>query len=619
MAKQVIALISSFFISGLMFEVQAQTDIPDTHPNYGYYQYRNQFYNENATLGWAKDRVKENLNRGVVAVPRGNDEVYVGWRLLAEDPDNITFNVYRSSDGGEKVKINSEPIHRTNIVDTDVPLDQGNKWWVTSVIDGKEIMPEEGPPQDGGSEARGYQTISLRSDIDGKGIHKMGIGDLNGDGTYDFVVKRPGGRVDPGRAGRSEASFKVEAYDGQSGEFMWRKDLGWNIAQGTWYSPMVVFDFNGDGKSEVALKTASYAASLEESFINENDRIIEGPEYLSVLNGETGEEIDKTDWIPRGKPEHWGDHSGNRMNRNMLGVAYLDGKTPSIIMLRGIYGLQKMQAWYLEDGKLVQAWRWTNQMAGWRYQGQSGHNIDIGDIDEDGKDEILYGSIAIDNDGKTLWSTGYGHTDEFYLTDVDPQRLGLEIWYSYEDPHPQNGIGLWDAYHKGDLIFGTNRPVEDDQVDEALVADIDPRYPGMECWGKQGHYYTARGHVIKGEVPPTSGDRTLVWWDDDPLREFYSYENGTVEKWRGPMLTGDIEGWFIMSADLYGDWREEIITYTDDALRIYSTTIPTTDRRISLMQDPLYRIDVALNAQGYYQVPMTSYFLGVIGRNAVTE
>ena len=603
-----------FIIICAIFEIQAQPDIPDTHPNYGYYQYRNQFYNEDATLGWAEERIEEKLNRGVIAVPLKDGNVYIGWRLLKDDPEDIAFNVYRSTDGNDGEKINEAPVDQhTDFVDTEVQLTRKNSWWVTPVTDGEETAPSRKVSLEANPEQQNYQSIALRSDISTRGIHKLGIGDLNGDGTYDFVIKRPMGRIDPGRAGESSASFKVEGYDGRTGEFLWRKDLGWNIVQGTWYSPMIVYDFNGDNKAEIALKTAPYAASLEESFINEDGRLIEGPEYISVLDGETGELIDRKEWIPRGDPEDWGDHVGNRMNRNMMGVAYLDGKTPSILVLRGIYGLQKIHAWYLEDDSLHRAWRWTNQMAGWRYQGQGGHNIDVGDIDEDGKDEILYGSIAIDNDGKTLWSTGYGHSDEFYLTDVDPGRPGLEIWYSYEDPHPQNGIGLWDANRKGDLIFGTDRPVPDDEVDEALVADIDPRYPGMECWGKQGHYYTSKGKPIEGEVPPTSGRYSLVWWDNDLLREFKMDQS--VVKWRGPTLTENIEGWFVMGADLYGDWREEIVTYTEGELRIYTTTIPATDRRVTLMQDPIYRKDVALNAQGYYQVPMTSYYLGTLGRS----
>jgi len=577
-----------------------QTNIP---PNYGAYTL-NPLYSENQTLGWAQERVVETLDRSLVPVPGEDGSVYLGWRLLKDDPASIAFNVYRATGSGEPVKLNKNPLTvTTDFVDSNPPLRQQNRWWVRPLLDGQEqaasreaVLPANPPVQQ-------YKAIRLRDDISTRSIHKIGIGDVNGDGTYDFIIKRPGGTRDPGRAGPSPASFKVEAYDGRTGQFLWRKDLGWNITLGTWYSPMLVYDFNGDGRAEVALKTAPYAASPEEAFISESQRILSGPEYVSVWDGETGEEIARENWIDRGKPEDWGDTSGNRMNRNMMGVAYLDGKTPSLLVLRGIYGLMKMDAWFLQDDRLHKAWSWTNQQAGWKYQGQGQHNIHVADIDNDGKDEILYGSVAVDHDGRIMWSTGNGHGDRFYLTDVDPDHPGLEVWYSYEDPHPRKGIGLWDA-RTGDFLFGTREPTGDDQIDRALVGDIDPAYPGMECWGNK-FFYSAKGEMIPGEVPPLSG---LVWWDADPLREIQT--RGEVSKWKGPVLTGGIAGRVVAWGDILGDWREEIITFTDGEIRIYTTTIPASDRRVTLMQDPLYRIDVALIAQGYEQVPMTGYYLG---------
>jgi rhamnogalacturonan endolyase len=361
---------------------------------------------------------------------------------------------------------------------------------------------------------------------------------------------------------------------------------------------MIVYDFDGNGKAEVALKTA------EGDYRNaESNRVLTGPEYCSVWNGETGAEIAKADWIERGKPDDWGDTVGNRMNRHMMGLAYLDGKTPAILVLRGIYGLMKMDAWLLQDGQLQKAWRWTNEMAGWKYQGQGQHSIHVADIDGDGFDEILNGSIAVDQDGRTMWSTGLGHGDRFYISDIDPDRPGLEIWYSYEDPHPQNGVSLWDA-RTGDLIFGTRDETGDDQVDRALAADIDPNYPGMECWATD-FYFSSQGEPIPGDIPPLDG---MVWWDADLLREIET--EGQVSKWQGEVLTTNIEGNVQIWADLFGDWREEIATYHEGEIRIYTTTIPAADRRVCLTQDPLYRADVALKAMGYDQVPMTSYYLG---------
>ena len=581
-------------------------------PNYNFYMLNP--YPKPQSLGWAQERIEENLGRGMLVIHSEKGEVYLGWRLHEDDPEEIAFNVYRSTADGDPVKLNDEPIRKTtDFVDTRAPLDEENAWWVKPVLDGEEqeasgraVLPASPPEQQ-------YISIKLRDDLESEGIHKIGIGDLDGDGEYDFVVKRPRGAVDPGRARRSPDTFKVEGYK-SDGTWLWRNDLGWSIEQGTWTSPMVVYDFDGDGKAEVAIKTG------EGDPREENGRVLTGPEYCSVWNGETGEEIARADWISRGKPGDWGDDVGNRLNRNMLGVAYLDGKTPSLLVIRGIYGLMKVDAWFLQDGEMRRAWRWTNEKAGWKYQGQAQHNIHVADIDGDGFDEILNGSLAIDNDGRIMWSTGLGHGDRFYVTDIDPERPGLEAWYIYEDPHPQNGVSLWDA-RTGDLIFGTREETIDNEIDRGLVGDIDPAYPGMECWADR-FFFTAKGEIIEGEIPPLDG---LVWWDADPLREIQTRErisreqrrsgnrerpDAYVSKWKGEVLTKGIKGSVMIWADLIGDWREEILTYTDGELRMYTTVIPAADRRVCLMQDPIYRLDVAFKAMGYDQVPMTSYYLG---------
>lgn len=588
--------LSLLFLVVLCCGTALSADAQSIPPNYGAYTL-NPHYDENATLGWAEERVEETLGRGLVAVPTGEDEVYLGWRLLRDDPQDVAFNIYRATGDGPAVRLNDRPLTQTtDFVDADAPLDRENAYSVRPVRGGREgeasgpvVLPANPP-------ARPYKVIRLRDDLPEDGVHKVGIGDLDGDGEYDFVVKRPRGRLDPSHDRPSPTTFKVEGYTSE-GKFLWRNDLGWSIELGTWYSPMIVYDFNGDGKAEVALKTG------EGDPRNERGRVVSGPEYVSVWDGETGEQIARADWIPRGEPADWGDLHGNRMNRHMLGVAYLDGRTPALLVLRGIYGLMKMDAWLLHADSLRKAWSWTNETAGWKYQGQSQHNIHVADLDADGRDEILYGSIAIDHDGRTMWSTGLGHGDRFYVTDVDPDRAGLEVWYSYEDPHPQNGVSLWDA-RTGNLIFGTPEETADDQVDRALAGDIDPDYPGMELWA-DGFFFTSRGETIEGEVPPRDG---LVWWDADLLREIE--HRGTISKWQGDTLTTEIEGEVLVWADLFGDWREEILTYADGELRIYTTTMPAQDRRVTLMQDPLYRKDVALKAMGYDQVPMTSYYLG---------
>jgi rhamnogalacturonan endolyase len=568
-------------------------------PNLNFYA-MDPLYKPGAPLGWATERIRETLDRGLVAIVAQGGRIYLSWRLLDTDPPAVRFNVYRTTTAGDK-KLNATPIaSTTDFVDDAGAGSPGAGWRIAAVVNGRELpaVPSDrwtGPPLDG------YKALKLRDDV--SSVDRVGVGDLNGDGAYDFVVKHPAGSVDPGRQVPSKSSYKIDGYDGRTGAFLWRIDLGWNVNHGIWFSPMVVRDLDGDGKAEVCLRTAPYAATREQAFDGGKGFVLEGPEYLAVYAGDTGREIAKVDWIERGRPEDWADHTGNRSSRHMLGVAYLDGKTPSVLVVRGTYGLMKVDAWTLRAGTLQKLWRWTNERQPFKYQGQGQHSIKVGDIDGDGFDEILNGSIAIDNDGRTLWGTGMGHGDRFYLSDIDPARAGLEVWYTIEDPHPQNGVSLWDA-KRGTLIFGTNEASRDNQIAGGLAGDIDPAFPGMEVWGDK-FFFTATGQVISGAVPPQN---ELVWWDGDLLRELHS--RGEVSKWNGPSLA-QTEGAVHQVADLFGDWREEIVTFSGGELRIYSTPIPAVDRRVTLMQDAIYRHDVTHRSMGYAHVPMTSYFLGM--------
>jgi rhamnogalacturonan endolyase len=572
-------------------------------PNLNFYAI-DPLYRPGTPLGWSTARIDEKLDRGTMARVVAPGRVYVGWRLLKSDPQAVAFNVYRSSAGGTPVKLNAQPLLKTtDFVDTTAALDVENAWLVRAVVNGREETEGARVVLPAKSAALPYHALRLRDDV--RSVDRVAIADLNADGAYDFVVKHPAGGIDPGRVRPSSDTYKVDAYDGLTGAPLWRIDLGWNINHGIWFSPLVARDLDGDNVAEVCLRTAPYAATREQALDGGKGFVLEGPEYLACYDGRTGKEIDKVDWIERGKPTDWADTTGNRSSRHMMGVAYLDGKTPSVLVVRGTYGLMKVDAWMLRNRKLEKVWRWTNERAPFKYQGQGQHSIKTGDIDGDGFDEILNGSIAIDHDGRTLWSTGLGHGDRFYLSDIDPARKGLEIWYTIEDPHPQNGVSLWTA-QAGTLIFGTTEANRDNQVAGGLAGDIDAAYPGMELWGDR-YFFSAVGQPIAGDVPPQS---ELVWWDADPQRELHA--RGTISKWKGATL-GRTEGSVQHVADIAGDWREEIVTFTGGELRIYSTTIPASDRRITLMQDPLYRNDVTHRSMGYPHVPMTSFYLGARG------
>ncbi|MGH9373271.1 MAG: silent information regulator protein Sir2 [Vicinamibacterales bacterium] len=569
-------------------------------PNLNFYAI-DPLYKPGMPLGWSTTRLEEVLDRGMLALAIDERRVYLAWRLLRSDPEPVAFNVYRSTAGGPPVKVNAQLLQRsTDLVDRGAPLDRENAWWVKAVVDGREQAESARASLPARPAAHPYKTIRLREDV--RSADRIAIADLNGDGSYDFVVKHPSGAVDPGRIRPSPDTYKLDGYDGRSGAFLWRIDLGWNVNLGIWFSPMIARDLDGDNMAEVVVRTAPYAATREQAIDGGKGFVMEGPEYLAVYDGQTGKEIDKVDWIERGKVTDWADTTGNRSSRHMLGVAYLDGKTPSVLAVRGTYGLMKVDAWTFRNRTLEKIWRWTNERAPFKYQGQGQHSIKTGDIDGDGFDEILNGSIAIDHDGRTLWGTGMGHGDRFYLSDIDPSRPGLEVWYTIEDPHPRHGLSLWDA-REGELIFGLREPTRDNQLAGGLAGDIDASLPGMEVWGDR-YFFSSTGRPIAGEVPPQN---ELVWWDADPLREIHS--RGTISKWKGATL-GRTEGSVQHVADIVGDWREEIVTFVKGELRIYSTTIPATDRRVALMQDPLYRNDVTHRSMGYPHVPMTSFYLG---------
>lgn len=590
-------------------------------PNLNFYAI-DPLYRPGTPLGWATERIEEKLDRGLVALPTADGKVYLGWRLLRADPANVTFNVYRGTPGSEAgTKLNAEPIRATtDFVDPTAPSGQAHAWWVRPVVDGRELAASEAITLDANAPATGYRAIKLREGL--TSISMVGVGDLNGDGTYDFVVKHPGGGKDPGRITISRDTYKYDGYDGRTGGHLWTIDLGWNVDMGIWWTPMVVRDLDGDNKAEVIVRTAPYAATLEEATPGARaGNALDSPEFIAVYDGETGQLIDQAPWIELGTVQDWGDNTGNRASRHLMAVAYLDGKTPAVLAARGTYGRMKVDAWTLKERKLSRIWRWTNERAPFAYHGQGQHSIRVGDIDGDGFDEIINGSLAIDHDGRTMWTSGLGHGDRFYLTDINPQRPGLEVAYVIEEPHPQLGLNVRDA-RNGDLLFGAREPNQDNSIDQLMVGDIDPTYPGMEVWANKGLkqlFYTATGEPMPGPVPPTSD---LVWWDADLLREQITGggpnsaspaapQGRTIGKWQGEVLTRGIQGASHQVADLFGDWREEIITFTNGELRIYSTTIPARDRRVTLMQDPLYRNYVTERTMGYPHVPQLSTYLGV--------
>jgi len=552
----------------------------------------------------------EKADRGLIAVVTDNKQVYLGWRLLNNDPANVGFNIYRITAGAKAVKINAEPITgSTNFTDSNAPMGQPNEWYVTPVVNNKELTASEKTSLAANAVPQPYKSFKLQGNYS---PNKVGIADLNGDGVYDLIIKQPSGSVDPGTFRRSQDTYKFEAYDGKTGNFMWRHDLGWNMDMGIWFTPSIVFDLDGDGKAEVAMKSSSYAATLESSFAEDSSFIMKGPEYCSILDGVTGKEIDKVDWISRGNDKgiEWGDPRGNRVNRNLIGVAYLDGKRPSLLVCRGTYTVMRIDAYNLVNKKLQKVWSWSGDNETPKVQGQGFHGMHVYDVDNDGKDEILLGDAVLDDNGKILWNMNMGHPDICYLADIDYDRPGLEIFYAFERAQKQNGICVVDPA-TGKIIWGMDIPITH-LHDWGMIGDIIPTEPGMELFAMEkdkskSFLYNSKGKLLSDGKELGGGNTARAfYWKDGQIKVYYPFSyratGNPIMEYKGNKL-GDIPGQIVAIADVLGDWREEIITALDGEVRIYTTTIPSTSRRVNLMQDPLYRKYVAMVSMGYFYPP----------------
>ncbi len=496
--------------------------------------------------GWADSRVEEPMGRGLVALAIEGNRIYVSWRLLADDPADVAFDVYRRVGDGDLAKLTDGPIARTCDFIDDRPIPGvANTYAVRPVTDDGEgdlCPPATATPSEQG---RPFLSIPLQGDYD---FQKVGIADLDGDGRYDFVIKQPNANVDPYETYwyASPDTYTLEAYLAD-GTFLWRKDLGWGIERGIWYSPMIVYDLDGDGGAEVAVKTGPDGDPRDE-----DGRVTTGPEWLSILDGMTGEELARVDW-----PAREDFPSYNYYSRNLMCVAYLDGRTPCVVVDRGTYNVMKVVAWQFRGGELQELWRWSDDEDGGLYRGQGAHSMHAVDVDGDGRDEVFLGSAVLDDNGVGLWATGMGHCDHHYVGDIDPTRPGLEVYYGYETRQPADGCCMFDAV-TGELLWGLDEPTTHVHA-SGMCADIDPRYPGLECYSGERDFpekkwlWSAQGELIEmidlGGLSPRT-----CYWDADLQRELVRGDR--VYDFRGAVHQTGIEGRLISIADILGDWRE---------------------------------------------------------------
>ncbi|QBE66680.1 rhamnogalacturonan lyase [Pseudoduganella lutea] len=573
-------------------------------------------------------RKLEKLDRGAVAIAAGAN-VFVSWRVLGTDDPGTRFNIYR-----DDVKLNAEPLDVSNF--TDRAGTAGARYLIRPVVKDKEKKGQEDYAIPTWTES--VLRIPLDKPADGVTptgqaySYEMNDGtpaDLDGDGKYELVVKwQPSNAKDNSQSGYTGNTY-IDAYR-LDGKKLWRIDLGRNIRAGAHYTTMVAYDLDGNGKAEVMLKTADGTVDGRGTVIGDADAdyrnsagyVLSGPEFLTVFDGRTGKALATTDYLPaRGTVSSWGDNYGNRVDRFLGGVAYLDGTRPSAIFSRGYYTRAVIAAWDYRDGQLTSRWVFDTNNEGAEARGQGAHWFSVADVNEDGKDDIIYGAATIGSDGHLMYSTGLCHGDALHVGKLDPARPGQQIYMVHESPscYKGNGASFHDAA-TGALLWGAPATVD---VGRGVCYDIDPAYPGAECWASRGGLFNVSGQQISTNRPGSMNFAS--WWDGDLLRE--SLDNVTIAKWNPaafafePLLTGatwnaasnnGTKATPVLSADIVGDWREEVVLRTADntELLVFSTAIPTTHRIPTLMHDAQYRVQVAGQNAGYNQPPHTSFYLG---------
>ncbi|GAA1009373.1 rhamnogalacturonan lyase [Acrocarpospora pleiomorpha] len=560
----------------------------------------------------------EDLDRGLISVRSGSANL-VSWRLLGTEPSATTFNVYR---GGTRVATVS---NSTNYLDTAAA---DASYTVRAVINGAEQAASPASlrftggnyldvpiqPPGGGTTPSGEAYTYAANDAS--------VGDLDGDGDYEFVLKwDPSNAKDNSQSGYT-GNVYVDAYT-LTGTRLWRINLGRNIRAGAHYTQFQVYDYDGDGDAEVAMKTADGTTSGTGQVIgsstadhrNSSGYVLAGPEFLTMFDGRTGAALSTVNYDPaRGTVSSWGDNYGNRVDRFLAGTAYLDGTRPSLIMSRGYYTRTVIAAWDFRNGTLTRRWTFDSNSAGSQYAGQGNHQLSIGDVDQDGRDEIIFGAMTINDNGSPLWNTGLGHGDALHVGDLNPARAGLEVFkVSEETARP----GSWFADARTGQVLWQSASGADNG--RGVSADIWAGSPGAESWSASDTTLRSVTGASLGREP--SSINFLAWWDGDPVRELVDATR--VDKYG---TSGDIrlltasgvhsnngtKATPSLSGDILGDWREEVIwpTTANTALRIYATT-SVTDRKIhTLAHDPMYRVAIAWQNTAYNQPPHPSFFIG---------
>lgn len=634
------------------------------------------------TNSTTEKRVMEKLDRGTVAV-KTNDGVYLSWRLLGtESLTNQAFDIYRDS---EKIYTTGE--HDATCY-TDSKGTADNKYTVVpkgEAIDKTEAVDVWTTNTTYKGRSVAYKDIAFKVPDGGKTpkdeeytytANDMSVGDLDGDGEYEYIVKwDPSNSKDNSVKGYT-GNVYLDAYE-LDGTLLWKIDLGVNIRAGAHYTQYMVYDFDGDGKSEVILKTAPGSKDGEGNYVSKAGKNITkgddkkdyrnssgllmgkdgGPEYLTVFNGETGAAMQTVDFDPPRSiltSSEWGDSYANRSERYLAAVAYLDGVHPSVVMTRGYYTYVYAAAYTWDGTDLKEQWLSTNtpteenggtgctvkyadgtskNNTNKTLYAQGAHSVSVADVDNDGYDEIIFGSAVLDHDGTVLTYDGRGHGDAEHVSDFDNDGK-QEIFMAHEAGKHNDKIIPYAVdikRYNGDIMLQAAQG----DIGRGIMDNVDDEYALSSgnlslFWSVAADgIYNQAGEKV-GNIPNTNGsnmENFAVYWDGDLGRELldgnklvkYSIKSGTERIYydsKNSTLPGSINNSTksnaCLTADLFGDWREEIVLRYGDGVRIYFSTIPTDYRLTTLMHDSQYRCAIAWQNVGYNQPPHTSYYIGSV-------
>lgn len=580
-------------------------------------------------------RQLELLDRGVVALKTG-DGVYLSWRFLGTDTADTSFDVYRDGERITDVPITdstnyldaSGTVEASYVIHTlqnGVETEQSKpvSVWENQYLDIPIDKPAPGmtPDTTKTEEERTYNYMP----------NDAACGDLDGDGEYEIVLKWMPSNSGDNMADGYRGNVYLDAYK-LNGKKLWRIDLGVNIRAGAHYTPFLVYDFDGDGYAELVCKTADGTVDGKGKVIGETGKdwrdnrgvILQGPEYLTLFDGQTGEALDTINYEPgRGihgtegvlNKDYWGDDFGNRSERYLAAVAYLNGKTPSVLVSRGYYVNFGMTAYDIVDKKFRKRWFFdTAEEGNETFAGQGNHNLAVADVDEDGYDEIVFGACTIDHDGTGLYSNELGHGDAIHVGDFDLDNPGLEIFSCFE--HEPYGAALRKAA-TGEFIF---RYTADSDTGRCVAGNFRADIPGAEYAASMTKdMWDSNGDVIGEWKDVTKWMQNFaIYWDGDLEQEamertmIEGYGKGRVLNAEGVTYINSTKANSSLAADLLGDWREEVLWPSQDGtfLRLYHTTYPTEYRIATLMHDAQYRVQIATQNVGYNQPAHTSFFLG---------